>query len=59
MVPILHPSYLLPEDSYDAETKKFQPDGLTQKTFEDLKRVKRFLTSLEEAYASIPKFDRS
>jgi DNA polymerase len=59
MVPILHPSYLLREDSYDAETKKFQPDGLTQKTFEDLKRVKRFLTSLEEAYASIPKFDRS
>jgi uracil-DNA glycosylase family 4 len=59
MIPILHPSYLLRDDDFDETTLKFQPDGQTQKTFEDLKRIKKLITRLEEEYASLPKFDRS
>lgn len=58
MIPILHPSYLLREDSYDEETQKFPPDGVTQKTFTHLKQIKKHLTALEKEYASIPRFER-
>jgi uracil-DNA glycosylase family 4 len=58
MIPILHPAYLLREDSYDEENKKFPSDGVTQRTFEDLKHIKKYLTALEKEYASVPRFER-
>lgn len=58
MIPILHPSYLLRQDSYDEKTRRFPPDGVTQRTFEDLKHIKRYVTLLEKEYNSIPKFER-
>lgn len=58
MVPILHPSFLLREDSYDEKNNKFPPDGVTQRTYEDLKQIKKYLTALEKEYASIPRFER-
>jgi len=58
MIPILHPAYLLREDSYDEKTMKFPPDGVTHRTFEDLKRIKKMLNALEKEYASIPRFER-
>jgi uracil-DNA glycosylase family 4 len=59
MIPILHPSYLLREDSYDEKNKKFQSDGVTQKTFEDIKHIKKYLAALESEYAIIPRFERT
>lgn len=58
MIPILHPSYLLREDSYDAEKQGYQSDGLTHKTFMDLKRIRQCIEALEKEYATIPKFER-
>lgn len=59
LIPILHPAYLLREDSYDEKNQRFPPDGITQKTFEDLKKIKKFLMALEEEYASVPQFRNS
>lgn len=60
LIPILHPSYLLREDGYDERNRKFKfpSDGVTQKTIENLKHIKRYLTALEKEYASIPRFER-
>lgn len=58
MIPILHPSYLLREDSYDEKNMTFPPDGVTHRTFEDIKRIKKMLNALEKEYASIPRFER-
>jgi len=57
LIPILHPAYLLREDSYDEKKKRFPSDGITQKTFEDLKKIKKYLLSLEEEYTSVPRFN--
>lgn len=59
MIPILHPAYLLREDSYDEKNKAFPTDGVTQRTFEDLKRIRKYLAALEKEYALIPKFERT
>lgn len=54
MIPILHPAYLLREDSFDKEKKKFQPGGWTEQTLNHLKHIKEYVDALQEEYASIP-----
>jgi uracil-DNA glycosylase family 4 len=58
LIPILHPSYLLREDDIDPAKGKFPSDGLTQRTFEDIKDIRRFLLTLEKEYNKIPNFER-
>jgi uracil-DNA glycosylase len=58
MIPILHPAYLLREDSFDEKTRVFSPNGVTQQTFNDICHIKKYLTALEQEYSAIPKFER-
>jgi len=58
MIPILHPSYLLREDSYNADKKEYSTDGVTYQTFKDLKHIRLTLAALEKAYAEVPSFTR-
>jgi uracil-DNA glycosylase family 4 len=58
MIPILHPSYLLREDSYNTAKKEYSSDGLTHRTFKDLKRIRESIDALEKEYAALPKFER-
>jgi DNA polymerase len=59
LVPILHPSYLLREDSYDEKKNRFPADGITQKTLQDLKRIKQLVEALEAEYRAVPKFQNT
>ena len=40
MIPILHPSFLLREDSFDRKNKRFQPGGWAEQTLTHLKHIK-------------------
>lgn len=58
MIPILHPAYLLREDSFDAKKQTFSPNGSTQLTLNNISRIRKYLSALEQEYSTIPKFER-
>lgn len=59
MIPIVHPAFILREDSFDTENKKFQKGGWAEKTLADLKFIVQYVESLKKHYESIPQFTRS
>lgn len=60
LVPILHPSYILRKDSYDAKKRTFPKGGLAHKTLDDLRALKERVQRIRaEQERTLTSFERT